>query len=125
MVTLENGYIILRIKGRRIREHRKIWIEHYGEIPKGQIIHHKNGIRTDNRIENLQCLKRDVHRYLHHGNHWSEEHKKKVSEKLKGIMPKNILQFKENGKKTQFKKGCKVIPHKPGCKCFRCKLFTN
>ena len=39
--------------GKTILVHRKIWIENFGEIPKGCIIHHKNGNKKDNRIENL------------------------------------------------------------------------
>ena len=36
--------------------HRKIWEDHYGEIPKGKVIDHINGNTLDNRIENLQCI---------------------------------------------------------------------
>lgn len=37
-------------------EHRKVWKEHYGEIPDGMHIHHINEVRDDNRIENLQMV---------------------------------------------------------------------
>ena len=37
-------------------EHRVIWEHHFGEIPKGMIIHHINGDSKDNRIENLQMV---------------------------------------------------------------------
>lgn len=36
------------------REHRLIWEEAYGPIPKGMQIDHINGVRTDNRLENLR-----------------------------------------------------------------------
>ena len=45
--------------------HRKIWIKHYGEIPKDFIIHHKNGNKKDNRIENLQSISRSEHTKSH------------------------------------------------------------
>ena len=45
--------------------HRKVWIDNNGEIPKGFVIHHINGNKKDNRIENLQCISRREHRFLH------------------------------------------------------------
>ena len=36
--------------------HRWVWEQRYGEIPKGMQINHLNGIKTDNRIENLECV---------------------------------------------------------------------
>jgi hypothetical protein len=45
--------------------HRDIWIKNFGEIPKGFIIHHKNGIKKDNRIENLECLSQKEHKERH------------------------------------------------------------
>lgn len=45
--------------------HIRIWIEQYGEIPKGYIIHHKNGNKYDNRIENLECINRKEHALKH------------------------------------------------------------
>jgi hypothetical protein len=35
--------------------HRLVWLWHYGEIPSDKTVHHINGNRFDNRIENL-CL---------------------------------------------------------------------
>jgi len=46
-------------------EHRKIWEACYGKIPEGNFIHHINGNKNDNRIENLQCVTRKEHGLLH------------------------------------------------------------
>ena len=52
--------------------HVRIWILHYGAIPKGYVVHHKNFDRYDNRIENLCLMKRKPHEKLH------LEHRKKM-----------------------------------------------
>ena len=51
----DNGYHQIQIKGKSYKAHRLAWMIHYGEMPKGQI-DHINGIRTDNRIDNLRCV---------------------------------------------------------------------
>jgi len=52
------GYVIIwdDIKKIYVREHRKIWEENFGSILKGYVIHHKDGDRQNNAIENLECL---------------------------------------------------------------------
>ena len=51
------GYNTLRINGKDYLEHRIIWEKYYNccLLPK-TVIHHKNGIKNDNRIDNLQPL---------------------------------------------------------------------
>lgn len=48
------GYIRIKIDKKRIFQHRYI-MEQFLERPlkKGEVVHHINGIKTDNRIENL------------------------------------------------------------------------
>lgn len=45
--------------------HRDVWKYHNGDIPKGYDIHHIDGDKANNQIENLQCLTRKEHRKLH------------------------------------------------------------
>jgi len=49
----------------RSSKYRKIYEEHHGKIPEGYHIHHKDGNRKNNSIENLICLSPEEHFNLH------------------------------------------------------------
>ena len=48
-----SGYIQIQLKGKIYYEHRLIWLYNQGKWPKDQL-DHINGVRDDNRIENLR-----------------------------------------------------------------------
>jgi hypothetical protein len=50
--------------GRLGYEHRVVYEEHNGKIPKGYCIDHKNGNKSDNRPENLQAVPSNVNTWL-------------------------------------------------------------
>jgi len=50
------GYYSVKIKGRSFREHRLIWNMLVGAIPEGMQVDHINGVRNDNRIDNLRLV---------------------------------------------------------------------
>lgn len=66
------GYLYQKVKTatgwKSVFEHRIIWEKHFGPIPPGCFLHHKNGIKTDNRIENLHLVKSNSehHKMFHH-----------------------------------------------------------
>lgn len=57
----KKGYRHARVDGHYICEHRMVWEKQNGAIPKNWVIHHLNGIKDDNRIENLVALPRKHH----------------------------------------------------------------
>ena len=72
-----NGYYSLTINERTLM-HRYVWEKEKGKIPNGYDIHHINGIKTDNRIENLECLSKSDHTkmYSPHNNQFTKGRKK-------------------------------------------------
>lgn len=62
------GYIQIRIDGKLYKAHRLAWLLATGDWPVGDI-DHINGVRTDNRIENLRDVSRKVNRQnIRHGS---------------------------------------------------------
>jgi hypothetical protein len=63
-----DGYISIRIFGKRYMAHRLAWLHHYGEWPIGGL-DHINGQRWDNRIVNLR-LATPKQSAANRGPHW-------------------------------------------------------
>ena len=66
----ENGYLVVHIKGYNkkgnAKLHRVIMEEFLGrKLSADEVVHHINGDKTDNRIENLMVMSRDEHSLLH------------------------------------------------------------
>lgn len=51
-----NGYLRVSIRGKTYSVHILIYKTFVGEIPAGMVLDHINGIRDDNRLENLRCV---------------------------------------------------------------------
>jgi len=65
-----NGYILLSLRGHprtnvrhQVFEHIVIWENTHGPTPKGWQIHHINGVKDDNRLENLIALPPKTHHH--------------------------------------------------------------
>jgi hypothetical protein len=94
----------------RKRLHRYVWEKEVGEIPKGCQIHHINGDKSDNRIDNLAIMTASGHLRLH-GQEQSR--KEKCRENIKKATPEAIKWHKsEEGRKWHRENFNPEIAHK-------------
>lgn len=55
-ICKQTGYAQVRIKKRKMNVHRLVAFAHCPGFSEGLVVNHKNGIRSDNRAENLEWV---------------------------------------------------------------------
>jgi len=64
--TRKDGYIFVWMEEGTFLEHKAIMEKHIGrKLRANEAVHHKNRIRNDNRLENLQLLTHAEHKAIH------------------------------------------------------------
>lgn len=73
MGSFNEGYKIIKVNKKRLREHRHFMEQFIGRKLKcSEVVHHKNGNRSDNRLDNLEVIKRGKHTSHHNLERWKE-----------------------------------------------------
>src|SRR3972149_663984 len=84
------GYLRINVNGKRVLHHRHIMEQFLGrKLKRREHIHHKNGIKTDNRTENLElCKNHSIHMKNNHPNviENNRNHPRYVPELISKIM---------------------------------------
>jgi hypothetical protein len=101
--------------------YRKIWEQHYGPIPKDENgrsyeIHHIDGNRSNNHIDNLKCVSIKEHYNIHHSQKdWTAclliSERMIISTEEKSILAKNHVkkQLQQNTHPWKTEKNIKII----------------
>lgn len=69
-----NGYVLIKMPGHHLAdvrgyvyEHRLVAEQKVGRrLQPGEIPHHVNGVKTDNRPENIEVVPSRAHHHVHH-----------------------------------------------------------
>ena len=140
---INNGFIFHKINGKSVPEHSLVYEEHFKCcILRWAATYHKNGIRTDNRVENLELRRRGTTRRVRHtfdmNGKWAPIHRRVYQQHYKccllrwadifhknGIRSDNRIENLEPGKRGT-RQGSRGIPKNRRCEyCHSSKTYIE
>ena len=100
------GYLQIRamIGDRRLHglAHRLVWQHFFGDLPDGMVINHKNGIKDDNRPENLEVVTYSENMKHAHANRLLDQRgERNPAAKLSNLQVTEIREEHATGKYQQ------------------------
>lgn len=123
----KTGYYLSsrKIGDKRKRLHVYVWECAYGEIPKGNVIHHKDKNKANNELENLELMEDKEHERLH-GKDRADEMREKL---IKYAQPKAIEWHKSEAGREWHAEHAKQIMKDRQAREYKCtycgKLFQS
>ena len=113
----QKGYIEIKTEFGFVREHVKVMQDHIGRaIKQNECVHHKDGNKKNNNLENLELMNHGEHTRDHHlGKKRSEKARANISEGIK----KSIFEKGHRGRKLNASKVIEIRKiHASGSKTY-------
>lgn len=103
--TNKRGYAFVTVGNKTYKAHRIVAYAFLGSPESGQVINHKNEVKTDNRSDNLEWVSQADNVRYSYERHSHRSRPKKVQQFLNGELIASFDSAREAARKTGFSQG--------------------